>query len=121
MSVYLLATLDTKGDEARFVRDRLVELGVPVTLVDTSGRASNQPGDVSRDALLANLPADFETPAGGTLGDAVARSAAAAAALVARQHQAGKLSGVLALGGSAGTTIGTAAMRVLPLGVPKLM
>jgi len=121
MSVYLLATLDTKGDEARFVRERLVELGVPVTLVDTSGRASEQPADVSRDQLLANLPADFETSAPGTRGDAVARSAAAAAALVARQHQAGQVSGVLALGGSAGTTIGTAAMRALPLGVPKLM
>jgi uncharacterized protein (UPF0261 family) len=121
MSVYLLATLDTKGDEARFVRDRLIELGVPVTLVDTSGRASGHAADVSRDQLLAHLPADFAASTVATRGDAVARSAAAAAALVARQHQAGQVSGVLALGGSAGTTIGTAAMRTLPLGVPKLM
>jgi uncharacterized protein (UPF0261 family) len=33
----------------------------------------------------------------------------------------GELAGVLAIGGSAGTTIGTAAMRALPLGLPKLM
>ena len=36
-------------------------------------------------------------------------------------HAQGKVSGVLGIGGSAGTTIGTAAMRALPLGVPKLM
>src|SRR5262249_15554558 len=33
----------------------------------------------------------------------------------------GQVDGVLGLGGSAGTTIGTAAMRALPFGVPKLM
>src|SRR5206468_12091348 len=44
-----------------------------------------------------------------------------AAALVQEEFAAGKLSGVIALGGSAGTTIGTAAMRALPIGVPKIM
>src|SRR5262249_58820447 len=43
------------------------------------------------------------------------------AALVARDFAAGRVTGVLGLGGSAGTTIATAAMRALPLGVPKLM
>ena len=35
MPVLLLATLDTKGTEAAFLRDRLVELGVEVRVVDT--------------------------------------------------------------------------------------
>jgi uncharacterized protein (UPF0261 family) len=42
-------------------------------------------------------------------------------ALVLAAHERGELSGVLALGGSAGSTIGTAAMRALPLGLPKVM
>src|SRR5262249_57087937 len=37
------------------------------------------------------------------------------------RHARGQLDGVLSLGGSAGTTIGTAAMRALPFGVPKVM
>ena len=41
--------------------------------------------------------------------------------LVAEAHARGEVAGVLALGGSAGTTIGTSAMRALPIGVPKVM
>ncbi len=54
-------------------------------------------------------------------GRAVAASAAGAAQLVREHHAAGRVSGVLALGGSAGTTIGSAAMHALPLGVPKML
>ncbi len=98
MSVYLLATLDTKGTEAAFVRDCLIEFGVEVEVVDTS--CGGQPGD---------------------RGQAVNAAAAAAAKRIADAYTAGKVSGVLAIGGSAGTTIGTAAMRALPIGVPKIM
>jgi uncharacterized protein (UPF0261 family) len=96
--IYLLATLDTKATEAVFLRDRLGELGHDVELIDTScgGR-------------------------GGDRGQAVNASAADSARVVAEAFAAGKLHGVLAIGGSAGTTIGTAAMRALPIGVPKLM
>src|SRR6202007_2448479 len=57
----------------------------------------------------------------GDRGRAVALAAQGAATLAARLHAEGKVDGVLGLGGSAGTTIGTAAMRALPFGVPKLM
>ena len=98
VSVYLLATLDTKGAEAAFVRDRLIELGVQIEVLDTScsGRA-------------------------GDRGQAVNAAAAEAVKTVREAFAAGKVDGVIGLGGSAGTTIGTAAMRALPIGVPKLM
>ena len=57
----------------------------------------------------------------GDRGQAVSAAAADAAQKVADAFAAGKVSGVLGIGGSAGTTIGTAAMRALPIGVPKLM
>ncbi len=98
MPVYILATLDTKGTEAVFVRDRLIELGVQVELLDTS--CGGQQGD---------------------RGQAVNAAAAEAARAVRTAFDAGIVQGVLAIGGSAGTTIGTAAMRALPIGVPKLM
>jgi uncharacterized protein (UPF0261 family) len=51
----------------------------------------------------------------------VTQAAVGAARLAVERHAAGALTGVLGIGGSAGTTIATAAMRALPLGVPKLV
>jgi uncharacterized protein (UPF0261 family) len=96
--VYLLATLDTKGLEAEFVCDRLIELGIKVEVLDVS--CSGRSGD---------------------RGQAVNAAARDAAKCVGEAYAAGRVEGVLALGGSAGTTIGTAAMRALPIGVPKVM
>ena len=123
MAVYLLVTLDTKGVEGAFVRDRLRELGVEVKLVDTGclGDTTTQ-ADISRaDVFRAAGVSHEEMVARRHRGDAVAAAATGAAKLIADLHAQGQVSGVLALGGSAGTTIGTAAMRALPLGVPKLM
>jgi uncharacterized protein (UPF0261 family) len=123
MTVYVLATLDTKGVEAGFVRDELRAAGVEAKLVDC--------GSLHEPAVAADIARDEVFRAAGTTieavlarrdrGEAVTLAAQGAAALAQRWHAQGKLSGVLGLGGSAGTTIGTAAMRALPIGVPKLM
>ncbi len=111
MPVHILATLDTKGLEAAFVRDQLRALGVPTTLVDRScrGEAAIAPDET----IVVDKQVDR--------GHAVTAAAEGAAQLVSQRFAEGRLSGVLGLGGSAGTTIGTGAMRALPLGVPKLM
>lgn len=123
MSVYLLATLDTKGIEADFVRQRLVELGVATVLVDVG--ALGEPtvaADISRDEIFRAAGTTLEAiRSAADRGQAITKAAQGAAALVARDYAAGRVSAVLAIGGSAGTTIGTAAMRALPIGVPKLM
>jgi uncharacterized protein (UPF0261 family) len=122
-SVFLVATLDTKGREAAFVRGLLTSWGVPVKLVDV--------GALGAPAVGADVPREriFEL-AGTTLaavreradrGEAVTKAAEGAARLVREAHARGEVAGVLGLGGSAGTTIGTAAMKALPLGVPKVM
>ena len=54
-------------------------------------------------------------------GEAVSAMAAGAAELAARLHADGRIDGVLGAGGSGNTAIATAAMRALPVGVPKLM
>ena len=123
MSVYLLATLDTKLIEAAFVRDRLAALDVDVRIVDTGCLGS--PGivaDVTREQVFAAAGDSLaDALAANDRGRAVASAAAGAARLIEVLYQRGQVSGVIAIGGSAGTTIGTAAMRALPLGVPKLM
>jgi uncharacterized protein (UPF0261 family) len=121
MPVLLIGTLDTKGAEFAFVRDRLRAAGVATLVIDAgvTGPPAFEP-DVPRDRLYA---------AAGTSIDAVRRAndrgraveAAARGAARLAAELAGEAEGVLSLGGSAGTTIGTAAMRALPFGVPKLM
>src|SRR5262245_32125704 len=122
-SVLLFATLDTKGHEAAYVRNLLVTWGIPVTLVDV--------GSLGPPAVVADIPREriFELAgtsieavrARGDRGAAVTAAAAGAERLARETFLTGKLSGVLGLGGSAGTTIATAAMKALPLGVPKVM
>jgi uncharacterized protein (UPF0261 family) len=123
MSIYLLVTLDTKGPEAAFVRDRLKELGLEVTVVDTGCLGTPAfSGDVTREAVFAAAGSSLAgLVSKNDRGAAVTMAANGAAKIVREAFAAGKVSGVLALGGSAGTAIGTAAMRELPIGVPKLM
>lgn len=125
MSVYLIATLDTKGVEAAFLRDRLIALGLKVTLVDV-GCLGEPPEvikpDVTREEVFAAAKTTLQAMREkNDRGEAVAKAAEGAAVLVGKAQAKGKLDGILSIGGSAGTTIGTSAMRALPLGVPKVM
>ncbi|HEX4131966.1 MAG TPA: Tm-1-like ATP-binding domain-containing protein [Pirellulales bacterium] len=122
-SVHLLAALDTKGIEAAFVRDVLRQCGVACTVVDCGCLASPAiEADIPRDAVFAAAGESVETlRTAGDRGTAVAAAAAGAARVIADRHAAGLVAGVFGLGGSAGTTIATAAMRALPIGLPKLM
>jgi uncharacterized protein (UPF0261 family) len=123
MAVYLFATLDTKGVEASFLRDALEELGVQVKLVDTS--CIGEPkvrADVAREDVFRAAGTSLEDlQKQSDRGSAVDAAARGAAEIAARAFGRGELDGVLGIGGGAGTTIGTSAMRALPIGVPKLM
>jgi uncharacterized protein (UPF0261 family) len=121
MSVLLIGTLDTKGTEFQFVRDLLDEAGVGTLVIDAGvlGPPYFTP-DVPRERIFAaagtNLEAIQRAGDRGRAIEAAARGAAAYAGLYARD-----VTGILGLGGSAGTTIATAVMRAFPFGVPKLM
>lgn len=121
--VHLIATLDTKGSEAGYVRDRLRELGIAVQVVDAG--CMGEPAiaaDVTREAVFAAAGTSLAAArARGDRGAAVEDAARGCEALVREAHAKGQLEGVIALGGSAGTSIGTRAMRALPIGVPKVM
>ncbi len=113
--------MDTKGEELAFVRSRLRDAGVAVLGGDagTAGAPQGLEPDVTRAQLAAEIGADASTLT--DRGTAVATMADAAAALVRRLHAEGRVDGVLGAGGSGNTAIATAAMRALPIGVPKLM
>ncbi|MDI3385154.1 Tm-1-like ATP-binding domain-containing protein [Streptomyces sp. B-S-A8] len=121
--VVLVGTLDTKGEEYGWVRDRLRERGVGTLLVDTGivGTPRVLP-DITRDEVARAAGSEVARLArDGDRGAAVTVMARGAARVVTGLHAAGRLHAVLAVGGSGGTSIATRAMRELPLGVPKLM
>jgi uncharacterized protein (UPF0261 family) len=123
MPVLLLGTLDTKGTEIQFVRDLLQGAGLSVLVLDAG--SSGQPaflGDVRREEVFAAAGTTLQAvQQAGDRGRAIEAAARGASRLAADLYAREQVDGVLALGGSAGTTIGTAAMRTLPFGVPKLM
>jgi uncharacterized protein (UPF0261 family) len=117
-TVVLLGTLDTKGAEYAFLRERLREQGVDVLLVDAGVNEPSVEPDIARAELAPNVA---ELAAAGDRGAAVTAMAEGAERVVTQLHADGRLDGILALGGSGGSSIATRAMRALPVGVPKLM
>lgn len=120
-TVALLAALDTKAEDAGFLRDRFAHHGLSTVLVDTGVL-----GVQGRDAEISRQT--VAEAAGVTIDDLVARQdrsaavaamAAGARRVVADLVSSGRVGGVFAIGGGAGTTTGAAAMRELPLGLPK--
>jgi uncharacterized protein (UPF0261 family) len=121
-TVVLLGTLDTKGDEYVFLRERLREHRVDVVLVDAGVNEPRIEPDISRNVVARAAGADArQLAASGDRGAAVTAMAEGAEAVVLQLHAEGRLDGILALGGSGGSSIATRAMRALPVGVPKLM
>ena len=124
MAVYLIATLDTKGTETDFVRAQLRACGVVETIVVDAG-CLGEPviaADVTRETVFEQAGTPIvEVRAAGDRGQAITLAAQGVAEIVAQRHAAGEVEGVIGLGGSAGTTIATSAMRRLPVGIPKLM
>ncbi len=123
MAVVLIATLDTKGAEAAFVRDVLTAAGLEVLVVDAGVLADPpfQP-DVGRRQVFEAAGTSWERlREEADRGKAIEAAARGVKSLVKQLYEEGKVEGVFGLGGSAGTTIATAAMRELPVGVPKVM
>ncbi len=114
----VVGTYDTKGTELRFMRDRLRALGIPVKTIDlsTSGKPSN--ADVSP-MQVASMHRGGATAVFGTdRGQSVTAMADAFARWIERERGIG---GIISAGGSGGTSLATAGMRRLPVGIPKIM
>jgi uncharacterized protein (UPF0261 family) len=122
-TVGIVGTLDTKGMEFQFIKERIEASGTSTCVVNTGilGEPSFEP-DVSAGEVAEAGGASLQAlQDGGDRGVAVAAMAEGAAKIIAQLQSDGKIDGVISLGGSAGTTIGTTAMRAVPVGVPKIM
>ena len=122
-SILVIGTLDTKGDEIGYLREQIVQRGHKVIVMDVGslGEPTSQ-ADVTRQEVAAAGGSSLsEVLAAGDRRQAVQVMTEGAGRIAQELHQAGRLSGVIAVGGGTGTHIGTGVMRALPLGLPKLM
>jgi len=122
-TIAVIGSLDTKGKEFAFVKAEIEKRGHKALVIDT--------GVVGEPAFEADVPAERVAEDGG-VGLAELREKAdkalametmtrGIAAVVEELYDRGQIDAVLSMGGSAGTIIGTSAMRALPVGVPKVM
>ena len=122
-TVGIVGTLDTKGMEFQFIKEQIEASGTSTCVVNTGiiGEPPFEP-DVSAGEVAEAAGTSLQAlQDGGDRGVAVAAMAEGAAKIIAQLQSDGKIDGVISLGGSAGTTIGTTAMRAVPVGVPKIM
>ncbi len=115
--------MDTKGDEHAYVAQMIRARGHQTLVIDVgTDLPPRLKPDIAREEVARAGGLDFA----GLLsrrdrGECVAAIGQAAAVVLAQLQTAGKIDGVISLGGGGGTSICTAAMRALPLGVPKVM
>jgi uncharacterized protein (UPF0261 family) len=123
-TIAVLGTFDTKGPEHTFLAAAIQRAGFSALLIDV--------GTLAAPTVLADISADTVARAAGEpdyaallarrdRGECVTFMGRAAAALVRSLAVAGRIQGIISLGGGGGTAIATAAMRALPIGFPKLM
>ncbi|MGE5454756.1 MAG: Tm-1-like ATP-binding domain-containing protein [Methylocystaceae bacterium] len=121
--IVILGTLDTKGREHQYIKDVLTHCEEPVVVINA--------GIKGLPYFTPDIASDEVARAGGMeLAELVRRNdrnlavevmAKGAAQVVQELVNRGGVAGIISLGGRAGTTIGTSAMRMLPLGMPKVM
>jgi uncharacterized protein (UPF0261 family) len=122
-TIIILATLDTKGQEAQYIRDQIEGLGDKSLVIDV--------GVVGEAAARADITRAEVAEAGGTplaeLLEDPDREVAAPVMATGATHIVSKLvkdkkaQGIVSMGGTQGTTLATKVMRALPYGFPKVM
>jgi uncharacterized protein (UPF0261 family) len=119
----MVGSLDTKGHEFAFVRDLIQKQGLETLVVDFGvlGHPAFNP-DISREEVARAGGRDIAAfHSGEHKAEAMRAMAAGVAVVVRRLYEEDRLDGILGMGGGGGTSIATAGMRVLPVGVPKVM
>ena len=122
-TICLVGTFDTKGLEFQFLKNQIESAGVSTLAINAGilGEPSLKPDISAEDLASASGTSLAELRQEADRGNSVAIMAKGAAQIVTQLWNEKKINGIISLGGSAGTTIATTAMRTLPVGTPKVM
>ena len=122
-TIAIAGALDTKGEEFKFLKDEIERRGHRTFVIDTGvvGESAFK-ADISNEEIANAGGTSIETlKAGDDRGVAIDTMARGIAEVIQIVHANGTIDGIISMGGSAGTTMGTSAMRALPVGFPKVM
>ena len=122
-TIALIGTLDSKGEEFAFLKEQILKRGHKTLVIDVGvlGDPYFAPA-ISRHQVARAAGEDVDLlKEGRDRGQAVAAMTRGVTETIAQLHSQNRFQGLVGMGGSAGTSIATAAMRALPLGLPKLM
>ena len=123
-NVVIIGTLDTKGPEIAYLRDRVRALGLEATVIDSGilGEPIGITPEISRAeaAVYGGTTIDALRNA-GSRGKAVHGMREALKQLTLELYKSGKLQAIVSVGGAEGAVMGAAAMMQLPVGVPKVL
>ena len=127
-TIVVVGTFDTKGQEYLFVRDLISRNKYKVITIDVGTGARGElvfPPEYPREEVVKAADSSMEEILSlGEEGQEVRIMeimARGATKICQRLHQSGRLNGIISLGGTMGTNLGTTVMRSLPFGVPKVM
>jgi len=122
-TIVLLGRLDSKGKEYAYVKDQMLRGGFDVIVVDAGTRGAPQfEPDISREEVARAAGVKIQDVVDPTDENKEIQVMMEGASKIAQGlRDSGRLDGIMCLGGSRGTAIGTAAMRALPFGIPKVM
>ncbi len=122
-TIVCIATLDTKGLEIQYIKEIIEQRGHRVLLID-DGILGDPivPTDINREEVAKAAGSSLEeVRAIANEAKAVETMAGGLGKILKELYRSGKLDGVISIGGGMGTIMATAAMRELPIGVPKLV
>lgn len=122
-TIYAIATMDTKGDELAFVVEHISQAGVRAIMVDVgTQKPPTRKPDIGRETVAANhLGGAKAVLDNSDRGQAIAAMSVALTEYLKREYAAGRVAGVIGLGGTGGTALIAPAMRALPIGLPKMI
>ncbi len=126
-TVGILSTMDTKGRECAYLKERIEEIGYSTFIIDVGVMGEPQiKTDLTREEIAAAGGKELgdlirEAEAGADRAEATGVMIEGVTRLMGKAHEEGKLHALVGLGGSTGSSIALEAMKALPSGVPRLM
>lgn len=120
--VALIGTLDTKGAEYAWLAEQLDKHGVQTLFVDVGSFSASPLANISSDDVIAAANSDAAAlRERRDRGEMMQVMSVGVARIVRDLAVSGRIHGLLALGGSGGSSVAAAAMQALPVGFPKLL
>jgi uncharacterized protein (UPF0261 family) len=120
--IAVLATMDTKGSEARFVAEVLVRAGATPWIVDLSMKPHTASGaDVSGALVAEAAGASWRAINERSRQEAAAVMVEGGTKTLLEKYRKGEIAGAIGVGGANGTNLICSILRALPYLVPKVM